>query len=188
MVDYAKYRVVELKEVLKARQLPTNGLKAALVQRLTQSDARHVSIEEVVNRKVKSSVASTAPPPQSQIGVDNLKLGTLLHNMDTLRSMPGFTATAAGNSMLGQENSHTSSQNQDPQCSFPKNNHAQSLPNNSQNAVTFSENDFGDDDDMTWTPTTTYQCLKRPSLILSHNLSLVRTVKITCLLPLKPMA
>lgn len=60
MVDYAKYRVVELKEVLKARQLSTDGLKAALVQRLTQSDARHVSIEDVVNRKVKSKVTSTA--------------------------------------------------------------------------------------------------------------------------------
>lgn len=46
MVDYAKYRVPELKELLKARQLPINGLKAVLVQRLTESDARINSIEE----------------------------------------------------------------------------------------------------------------------------------------------
>lgn len=60
MINFAKYRVVELKKVLKARQLQTSGLKADLVQRLTQSDARHVSIEEVVNQKVESNVASTA--------------------------------------------------------------------------------------------------------------------------------
>ncbi|KAF7901776.1 uncharacterized protein EAF01_007075 [Botrytis porri] len=148
MVDYTKYRVVELKEVLKARQVSTNGLKAALVQRLTESDARHVSIEEVVNRKVTSDVTFTAPPTQSQIEVDNLKPGTLLHNMNTLKSIPGFTPTAAGNSMIGQENSYASAQSQSLQSAFPKNNYAQSLPDNSHNAVTFSENDFSDDDDI----------------------------------------
>ncbi|TGO62780.1 hypothetical protein BCON_0017g00210 [Botryotinia convoluta] len=108
MVDYTKYRVIELKEVLKARQLPTDGLKAALVQRLAQSDARHVSIEEVVDQKVKPNVTSTAPPPQSQIGAVNLELGTLLQAIGSLKNITGFTPTAAGHTMLNQENSHAS--------------------------------------------------------------------------------
>ncbi|KAM0134334.1 hypothetical protein ACHAO1_005729 [Botrytis cinerea] len=147
MVDYAKYRVVELKEVLKARQLSTDGLKAALVQRLTQSDARHVSIEDVVNRKVKSKVTSTAPPPRSQIGDVNLKLGAPAHTMDTLKNTPGFTPTVAGQVILGQENSHASAQNQNSRAAFAKNIPAQSTPNSSQ-GVLFSENDFSDDDDI----------------------------------------
>ncbi|KAF7930165.1 hypothetical protein EAE99_004358 [Botrytis elliptica] len=148
MVDYAKYRVVDLKEVLKARQLRTDGLKAALVERLTQSDARHVSIEEVVNQKVKSNVASTAPPPQSQIGAVNLKLDNLIQTMDSLKNIPDFTLTAAGHTMLNQENSHASAQSQSSQSAFPKNNYAQSLRDSSHNAVMFSENDFSDDDDI----------------------------------------
>ncbi|KAF7948433.1 uncharacterized protein EAE97_003844 [Botrytis byssoidea] len=146
MVDYAKYRVVELKEVLKARQLRTDGLKAALVQRLTQSDARHVSIEEVVNQRVKSNVASTAPPPPSQNGAVNLNLDNLLQTMDNLQNIPGFTLTAAGHTMLNQENMHVSAQSQSTQSAFPTNNYPQSPPGNSHNAVTFSENDFSDDD------------------------------------------
>ncbi|TGO63026.1 hypothetical protein BOTNAR_0106g00220 [Botryotinia narcissicola] len=148
MVDYAKYRVVELKEVLKARQLRTDGLKAALVQRLTQSDARHVSIEEVVNQKVKSNVASTAPPTPSQNGAVNLNLDNLLQSMDNLKNVPGFTLTAAGHTMLKQENRHVSAQSQSSQSAFRKNNYVQSPPGNSHSALTFSENDFSDDDDI----------------------------------------
>ncbi|TGO40729.1 hypothetical protein BHYA_0032g00080 [Botrytis hyacinthi] len=148
MVDYAKYRVIELKEVLKARQLPTIGLKADLVQRLTQSDARHVSIEEVVNQKVKSNIASTAPPPPSQNRAVNLKLDNLLQTMDSLENIPGFTLTDAGHTMLNQKNSHVSAQSQSSQSVFPKSNYAQSPPDNSHNAVTFSEDDFSDDDDI----------------------------------------
>lgn len=60
MVDYAKYRVTELKGFLRASQLPTDGLKATLVQRLIQSDARVIAIEEDVTRKVKLEMASLA--------------------------------------------------------------------------------------------------------------------------------
>ena len=38
MADYSKLTVVKLKDLLKERHLPTNGLKAALVQRLTEDD------------------------------------------------------------------------------------------------------------------------------------------------------
>ncbi|KAF7949094.1 hypothetical protein EAE96_008264 [Botrytis aclada] len=148
MVDYAKYRVAELKEVLKARQLPTDGLKAALVLRLTQSDARHVSIEEVVNRKVKPKVTPTATSPESQVGAVNLKLSTLRHTMDTLKNISRSAPTAAGHRMLNQENIQASTQRQSSQTCFPKISNAQSLPNNSHNAVTFSENNFSDDDDI----------------------------------------
>ncbi|TGO14216.1 hypothetical protein BTUL_0056g00240 [Botrytis tulipae] len=148
MVDYAKYRVAELKEVLRARQLQTSGLKADLVQRLTQSDARHVSIEEAVNQNVKSSVVSTAPPLQSKNGAVDLKLDNLLQTMDNLKNIPSFTLTAVAHTILNQENRHVSAQSQSPQSAFPKNNYPQSPPGNSHNAVTFSENDFSDYDDI----------------------------------------
>lgn len=38
MVDYAKKTVVELQEILKARNLPHTGKKAELVARLTEAD------------------------------------------------------------------------------------------------------------------------------------------------------
>lgn len=56
--------------------------------------------------------------------------------MDTLKPIPGFTPTTAGQ-MLGQ-NRFTSSQNQNPQ----------STPNNTLTAIQFNENDFSDDDDL----------------------------------------
>ncbi|KAJ8065288.1 hypothetical protein OCU04_005986 [Sclerotinia nivalis] len=148
MVDYAKYRVVDLKKLLLARQLPTNGLKAALVQRLTQSDAIHVSIEEVVNGRVKPEIPSTASPPQSGNTIGNAKRQNLHDAMDTLKNIPGFTPTTAGHMMLKQENSYTSSQIQNPQPTPTAHNASQSSPYTNLDAVQFSENDSSDDDNI----------------------------------------
>lgn len=60
MIDYAKFRVRELKELLKARQLPVDGLKATLVERITQSDAHRIFIEEEITRRVSLETASSA--------------------------------------------------------------------------------------------------------------------------------
>lgn len=60
--------------------------------------------------------------------------------MGGLKNIPGFILTAADHTMLNQEKSS--------QSALAKNNYAKSPPGNSHNAVTFSENDFSDDDDI----------------------------------------
>ncbi|QSZ35161.1 hypothetical protein DSL72_008028 [Monilinia vaccinii-corymbosi] len=88
MADYAKLRVQELKELLKARQLPVDGSKATLVQRLSQSDARAISIEEVVTRRVKLEMASLPPLSQTRNAMDTANTRTVQDVMDTLNSIP----------------------------------------------------------------------------------------------------
>ncbi|MCJ1473996.1 hypothetical protein MMC13_002652 [Lambiella insularis] len=59
MTDYSKYTVVKLKEELKARGLPQTGLKAVLIQRLSEA----VSSEEAP--AVPDAVETTEKEPES---------------------------------------------------------------------------------------------------------------------------
>ena len=49
MPDYEKLTVIKLRDELVARGLPRTGLKAALVQRLTEADAQSEKAESAVN-------------------------------------------------------------------------------------------------------------------------------------------
>ena len=74
MPDYEKLTVVKLRDELTARGLPKTGLKAALVQRLIEADARSEKIEPIANKlsetnKEDGSViqaAGSGPPRRSR--------------------------------------------------------------------------------------------------------------------------
>ncbi|CAD6442751.1 b08deb3a-55ea-435e-8b65-a2c9d3fa6d4e [Sclerotinia trifoliorum] len=144
MVDFAKYRVVDLKKLLLARQLPTNGLKATLVERLTQSDALHVSIEEVINGGVKQEISSTVPPTQAEHAIGNAKRQNLHDAMDPLKNIPGFTPTSAGHMILKQENTYTSPQIQNLKTTPTTYSASQSSPYTNLDTVQFRSLCVGD--------------------------------------------
>lgn len=118
------------------------------MKRLTQSDALHVSIEEVINGEVKQEIHSTAPPLQSENTISNAKHHNLYDALDTLKNIPGFTPTSAGHMMIKQENNYLSSQSQNPQPTPTTYNASQSSPHTKLDAVQFNENDFSDDDNI----------------------------------------
>ena len=55
MPDYEKLTVVKLRDELTARGLPKTGLKAALVQRLIEADARSEKTEPTANQLIETS-------------------------------------------------------------------------------------------------------------------------------------
>ena len=61
MIEYAKLKVTELKEVLEKRGLPKAGLKAQLVQRLIDADAE----EEGQQREQENDASQNESPEQS---------------------------------------------------------------------------------------------------------------------------
>ena len=74
MPDYEKLTVVKLRDELTARGLPKTGLKAALVQRLIEADARSEKTEPIANNLSETSredgsviqAASLGPPRGSR--------------------------------------------------------------------------------------------------------------------------
>ena len=75
MTDYNKLTVVKLKEILKDRELPTSGLKAALVARLVEDDAKPAeeakepepSPAPEVDTSAKSAIEPDAKPSESVV-------------------------------------------------------------------------------------------------------------------------
>ena len=74
MPDYEKLTVVKLRDELTARGLPKTGLKAALVQRLIEADARSENTESIANNLSETSredgsviqAAGSGPPRGSR--------------------------------------------------------------------------------------------------------------------------
>ena len=60
MIDYGKLTVVKLREELVSRSLPKTGLKAELVKRLIDDDARKIGVEE----------QAKAPPAEEAVNED----------------------------------------------------------------------------------------------------------------------
>ncbi|AGO11705.1 AaceriADL069Wp [[Ashbya] aceris (nom. inval.)] len=71
MTDYASMTVAQLKDVLKERELPTQGLKAALVERLQQADAATAEAASEAARpdaeeQAPEAAEPTATPEESE--------------------------------------------------------------------------------------------------------------------------
>lgn len=66
MADYASQTVAQLKEILKERGLSTEGKKADLVSRLTESDSANPG--EATTTTSTTNVAETATQPISETG------------------------------------------------------------------------------------------------------------------------
>ncbi|AAS51851.1 ADL069Wp [Eremothecium gossypii ATCC 10895] len=63
MTDYASMTVAQLKDVLKERELPTQGLKAALVERLQQADATAAEPTDATTRPAAEEHTPEAAEP-----------------------------------------------------------------------------------------------------------------------------
>ncbi|GAA6017313.1 hypothetical protein JCM10207_003691 [Rhodosporidiobolus poonsookiae] len=59
--DYSKLKVVDLKDILTSRQLPTSGLKADLVARLVQADEAILASSDSTNPTDASTTADQQP-------------------------------------------------------------------------------------------------------------------------------